>query len=71
MKKCAYLLRGEKAVCRALERTYFPSLFQLFEYCRSREYRKCPFYLRGIITSKGTDGSAIGLSSLLRDLTSR
>lgn len=48
--KCAHLVKGKKVNCRALEKTYVPSSFQLVEYCKSVEYRKCPFYLRGIIT---------------------
>lgn len=47
--KCTHLVKGKNVVCRALEKAYIPSLFQLVEYCRSGDYRKCPFYLRGIV----------------------
>lgn len=47
--KSMHLVNRTNAVCKALEKAYVPSLFQLVEYCRSGEYRKCPFYLRGIV----------------------
>lgn len=71
MKKCAHLVNGKKAACKALNKVYVPSLFQLVEYCRSREYRKCPFYLRGIVESKRRNKSLSPASSFLADMTSR
>jgi hypothetical protein len=46
--KCNHLVKGRISSCRALERPYVPSLFQLAEYCRRRQYRKCPFYLGSV-----------------------
>jgi hypothetical protein len=48
--KCTHL-KAVSAVscCRASERPYVPSLFELLEYCRTRDHRKCPFYLKGIV----------------------
>jgi hypothetical protein len=50
---CTHLAKGKKAACRALEKAYKPSLFQLGEYCRSDEHRKCPFYLRASLPRTG------------------
>ncbi len=49
--KCAHLIASqEMQACSALEKPYMPSLFELGEYCKKKEHRKCPFYLRGIIS---------------------
>jgi hypothetical protein len=32
--------------CKARDALYFPSSFQLTEYCKREEYKKCPFLLR-------------------------
>ncbi|MEJ2696124.1 MAG: hypothetical protein P8013_05710 [Candidatus Sulfobium sp.] len=55
--KCMYLVKRTNLSCRALERPYAPSLFQLTEYCRSTAYRKCPFYLQGIISANQREDS--------------
>jgi hypothetical protein len=47
--KCTHLVKGRVLSCKALERPYVPSLFQLAEYCRNGEHRKCPFYLESVI----------------------
>jgi len=48
--KCTRLIsRGKASFCRALGKPYVPSLFELGEYCKTIDHRKCPFYLRGII----------------------
>jgi len=48
--KCSNLIAGrDKASCYALEKPYVPSMFELAEYCKTIDHRKCPFYLRGII----------------------
>jgi hypothetical protein len=47
--KCTHLIKGRILSCKALERPYVPSLYQLAEYCRSAEHRKCPFYLETVI----------------------
>jgi hypothetical protein len=54
--KCTHLGKGRILSCKALERPYVPSLFQLAEYCRSSEYRKCPFYLKSVICMNRTEG---------------
>jgi hypothetical protein len=46
--KCRHLIASRRR-CSALDKTYVPSLFELGEYCRTIDHRKCPFYLRGII----------------------
>jgi hypothetical protein len=48
--KCTHLIRRKGIVeCSALETPYVPSLFELGEYCRTNDHRKCPFYLKEII----------------------
>ncbi len=50
--KCAHLIsHGSVTACSALKIPYVPSLFELGEYCRRRDHRKCPFYLNGIVLS--------------------
>jgi hypothetical protein len=49
--KCGHLsARGNRAACSALETRYVPSRFELGEYCKTGDHRKCPFYLKGIIS---------------------
>lgn len=67
MKKCTHLLRGRKALCKALNKVYVPSLFQLVEYCSSRDYRKCPFYLRSIVDDNRGDRAASATFPFLPD----
>ena len=45
--KCPHLLKWVIPTCRALDKPYVPSLFELEEYCRTESYRKCPFCLPG------------------------
>lgn len=47
--RCYHLMRLDISTCNAVEKFYVPSLFELEEYCMSVDYRKCPFYLRGLI----------------------
>jgi hypothetical protein len=54
--KCMHLVKRTILSCRALEKPYAPSVFQLAEYCRSSEYRKCPLYLQGIIRVDRMEG---------------
>jgi len=44
MMKCPHLIKWLSCSCKARENLYFPSSFQLREYCRSKKHRKCPFY---------------------------
>lgn len=46
--KCPHLIKWVISSCKAVDRPYVPSLFELEEYCRTRSHRKCPFYLREI-----------------------
>jgi hypothetical protein len=46
--KCPYLLKWVKLSCKALNKRYTPSQFELEEYCETKEHRKCPFYLRDV-----------------------
>ncbi|MBF0505410.1 MAG: hypothetical protein HQL09_01120 [Nitrospirae bacterium] len=41
--KCPYLTRWLIYTCQAGEDPYVPSLFQLEEYCKSKQHKKCPF----------------------------
>lgn len=61
--KCPYLEKWVIAACRAAsitgiagEKPYTPSLFQLHEYCKSKEHRRCPLYLRDAISSSAVEG---------------
>ena len=48
--KCSGLIsRGKVSSCTVLDKPYVPSLFELVEYCKTIDHRKCPFYLKGII----------------------
>mgnify|MGYP001567648936 FL=1 len=43
-------------LCKAGERPYVPSLFELKECCKSEEHRRCPFYyLKNIAVKKEMD----------------
>lgn len=46
--KCPHLIKWLTFACKAKEKLYFPSSFQLDEYCKQKLHRKCPFYVRGI-----------------------
>lgn len=48
--KCKHLIASwDISACSALKKPYVPSLFELGEYCRKIDHKKCPFYLRGVI----------------------
>jgi len=40
--KCPYLTKWIIFTCQAGETPYVPSLFQLEEYCKSKQHKKCP-----------------------------
>jgi hypothetical protein len=42
--KCPHLIKWLTYACKAKENMYFPSSFQLQEYCRRNSHKKCPFY---------------------------
>jgi len=43
--KCPHLSKWVTFSCKANEKVYFPTDFQLEEYCKKREHKKCPFLL--------------------------
>jgi len=61
--KCTRLIsRGKMSSCKALDKPYVPSLFELGEYCKTIDHRKCPFYLRGIICMNRIESNTRGAS---------
>jgi|WetSurSiteA1Bulk_404760.scaffolds.fasta_scaffold00420_6 hypothetical protein len=42
--KCPHLTKWLIFTCSAKEKPYFPSDFQLKEYCKGKDHRKCPFF---------------------------
>ncbi len=56
--QCPHLLKWTVSACKAVERPYVPSLFELEEYCRTMDHRKCPFYLRDLVRTNAA-GSAV------------
>jgi hypothetical protein len=56
--RCPHLKKQVIATCRAEDKAYVPSIFQLHEYCRSRDHRKCPFYLNNFAKSYALEGAA-------------
>jgi len=44
--KCLFLEGRHDPNCKALQKTYVPSPFELREYCKSNRHKVCPFYLR-------------------------
>jgi hypothetical protein len=44
--KCPHLTKWVTFACKAGEEYYFPSQFQLHEYCKTKEHKKCPFFLK-------------------------
>lgn len=54
--KCPHLIKWVISSCKALDRPYVPSLFELEEYCRTRGHRKCPFYLKDVVRAYESEG---------------
>jgi hypothetical protein len=50
--KCPYLVESPVLACKAGEKPYSPSLFQLHEYCKNKNYKKCPFLLKLIMEKR-------------------
>lgn len=45
--KCPHLIQCVTFACKAKDKLYFPSPFQLQGYyCRQKEHKKCPFNLK-------------------------
>ncbi len=42
---CPHLMKSVIPSCRAADEPYAPSPFQMTEYCRTRNHRKCPFFM--------------------------
>ena len=54
--KCCHLSTARAVIsCKALRMRYQPSEFEVEEYCKTNNHRKCPFYLRGIVLMERTD----------------
>lgn len=45
MMKCPQLVSLAVCSCKAGDRPYVPSLFELDEYCRTARHSRCPYYL--------------------------
>lgn len=60
--KCPHLKKWVLFTCKATETLYFPSTFQLEEYCKQKNHRKCPFLLAGI--SREDMGEAVLLTGV-------
>jgi hypothetical protein len=42
--KCPKLVKQQISSCKAGDKPYMPSKFQLQYYCKNPEHKKCPFY---------------------------
>ncbi|MFA4917667.1 MAG: hypothetical protein WC581_00275 [Thermodesulfovibrionales bacterium] len=42
--KCPHLIKWLTCACKAQEKLYYPSDFQVYEYCKRKSHKKCPFY---------------------------
>jgi hypothetical protein len=50
--KCPHLIKWVTFACKARENPYYPSDFQVREYCKRKEHKKCPFYLKSTDVQK-------------------
>jgi hypothetical protein len=50
--KCPHLIKWLTFACKVSEKMYFPSSFQLDEYCKRKSHKKCPFYASRITTDE-------------------
>jgi hypothetical protein len=48
-------MKWVRASCKAFERPYEPSLFELEEYCRKKDHRRCPLYLKDTIRTNDAE----------------
>jgi hypothetical protein len=44
--KCPHFTKSVSFACKAYYKLYFPSHFHLLEYCKQKEHKRCPFYLK-------------------------
>lgn len=63
--KCPNLSKRDVWGCRADSQFYKPSNFQLYEYCRTKSHKKCPFFMAG-----NTERRKIRNFEVLQNLTS-
>ncbi len=54
--KCPHLTKWVTFACKAGEKLYFPSPFQLQEYCKKKSHKKCPFFLKKTGIEQEMDG---------------
>jgi hypothetical protein len=47
--KCPYLLNWVGSQCRVSAKPYYPSLFELREYCANKNHTRCPLVHQGTI----------------------
>ncbi len=57
MRCTHFVTRGGGAVCAALDIPYVPSLFEVGEYCKKDDHRKCPLYLKGLVCRDNGEGA--------------
>lgn len=61
--KCTHLIASRYiSACSALDKPYVPSLFELGEYCKTTDHRKCPFYLKGIVCMNQPENNTVRAS---------
>jgi hypothetical protein len=46
--RCPHLKKWVLFTCNGTDTLYFPSAFQLEEYCKRKDHRKCPFFMTRI-----------------------
>ncbi len=44
--KCRFLSGNYLLACRAENRIYMPSFFEIEEYCKSNRHKVCPLYFK-------------------------
>jgi hypothetical protein len=54
--KCPHLTKWLLFTCKGTDTLYFPSPFQLEEYCKRKEHRKCPFFM-GNVSHNGIESA--------------
>ncbi len=53
--RCPNLKKWGISVCKAKDDPYVPSNFQLHEYCRTKNHKKCPFLVQNVSVKKGRE----------------
>ncbi|MFN3478898.1 MAG: hypothetical protein ACK415_00800 [Thermodesulfovibrionales bacterium] len=44
--RCPYLEKWSVWVCKACTNIYVPNYFEVFEYCKTKKYRKCDLFYK-------------------------